>query len=98
MTEARASASKMNINLNDAQEFAAYQNAQTGLSSALSRLLVTMEKYPELKSNQNFLELQTQLEGTENRISVERMRFNEVVREYNTYIRVFPNTMLAGWF
>ena len=74
-----------------------FQAAQGQLNSALSRLLVTVEKYPELKSNQNFLELQAQLEGTENRIAVSRKRFNEVTQDYNTYIRTFPNSMIAGW-
>src|SRR5918999_453644 len=67
-----------------------FEAAQQGLTSALSRLLVVVERYPELKSNQNFLELQTQLEGTENRISVERQRYNEVVQQFNTGIRRFP--------
>jgi len=68
------------------------------LSSALSRLLVTVERYPELKANQNFLELQAQLEGTENRIAVERRRFNEVTRQYNSYIRRFPQLITAAVF
>jgi len=69
--------------------------AQAQLSGALSRLLVTVERYPELKSNQNFLALQSQLEGTENRITVERRRFNEAVREYNTRLRLFPGSIVA---
>ncbi|MEO9967925.1 MAG: LemA family protein [Reichenbachiella sp.] len=100
VVQARAKATSVSIdpsNLN-AQSMQQYQAAQNGLSSALSRLLVTVEKYPDLKANQNFLELQAQLEGTENRIAVERRRFNEVVRAYNTYIRSFPNNMLAGAF
>lgn len=84
-----------NLNAASIQQF---QEAQSGLSSALSRLLVTVEKYPDLKANQNFLELQAQLEGTENRIAVERRRFNEAVQGYNTYIRKFPNTIYAGMF
>src|SRR5262249_648316 len=73
-----------------------FQEAQSQLSGALSRLLVTVERYPELKSNQNFLALQSQLEGTENRITVERRRFNESVREYNTRLRLFPGSSIAG--
>jgi LemA protein len=78
---------------NAMDQFAA---AQAGLSNALSRLLVVVERYPDLKSNQNFLELQSQLEGTENRISVERGRYNEVVQLYNTAIRKFPASMVAS--
>ena len=77
---------------------AAFQEAQTGLSSALSRLLVTVERYPDLKANQNFLELQSQLESTENRINVERNRFNEKVNIYDIHTTKFPNKLLAGWF
>lgn len=100
VTEARSKASSIQIdpsNLNEAsmQKFAA---AQGELNSALSRLLVTVERYPDIKSNQNFLELQAQLEGTENRISVSRTRFNEKSKSYNTYIRKFPNTVIAGMF
>ncbi|WP_424962594.1 LemA family protein [Ekhidna sp.] len=100
VTEARAKASSIqidpsNLNQEALQNFA---NAQGQLNSALSRLLVTVERYPDLKSNQNFLELQAQLEGTENRISVARTRYNEKTKAYNTYIRKFPNTMLAGMF
>ncbi|MEP0985794.1 LemA family protein [Ekhidna sp.] len=100
VTEARAKASSIqidpsNLNQEALQNFA---NAQGQLNSALSRLLVTVERYPDLKSNQNFLELQAQLEGTENRISVARTRYNEKTKGYNTYIRKFPNTMLAGMF
>ena len=81
-----------------AEQLAAFQEAQTGLSSALSRLLVTVERYPDLKANQNFLELQSQLEGTENRINVARDRFNEGVNIYDIHIKKFPNSLLAGWF
>ncbi len=98
--EARASATSVKIdptNLN-ASNVAAYQKAQDGLSSALSRLMVVVEKYPDLKSNQNFLELQSQLEGTENRIAVERGKFNDIVKTYNTMIRSFPKNILAGMF
>ena len=83
------------ITTNEAQ-FRQFEAAQAGLSSALSRLLVVVERYPELRSNQNFLELQSQLEGTENRIAVERQRYNNVVREYNTAIRRFPASIVAG--
>lgn len=75
-----------------------FQQAQGEVSSALSRLLVTVERYPELRATQNFQQLQSQLEGTENRINVARDRYNEAVRDYNTYIRRFPNTIYAGWF
>src|SRR5262245_49180411 len=73
-----------------------FQAAQQHLTGALSRLMVTVERYPELKSNQNFLALQTQLEGTENRIAVERRRFNESVREYNTRLQLFPGSIVAN--
>ena len=75
-----------------------FQAAQGELSSALSRLMVVVERYPDLKANQNFLELQAQLEGTENRITVERQKFNEAARGYNTLIRKFPKNILAGMF
>ena len=75
-----------------------FQAAQGQLSGSLSRLLATVESYPQLRANQNFLELQSQLEGTENRISVERMNFNNSVQDYNTYIRSFPRNIFAGWF
>ncbi len=78
------------------EQLAAFNEAQSGLSSALSRLLVTVERYPDIKANQNFLELQSQLEGTENRINVARDRFNEAVEPYNKHIKTFPNSMLAG--
>ena len=93
VTRARASASSIQITpelLNDPAALRRFQEAQSQLGSALSRLLVTVERYPELKSNQNFLALQSQLEGTENRIAVERRRFNETVREYNTAVRRIP--------
>ena len=98
--EARAKATSVNIdptNLNPGaiQQF---QAAQDGLSSALSKLMVVVERYPDLKANTNFLELQSQLEGTENRIAVERKKFNESVKGYNTYIRKFPNNLVAGIF
>jgi LemA protein len=82
--------------LNNPEAFERFQAAQDGLGSALQRLLVVTENYPDLKSNQNFLALQDQLEGTENRIAVERMRFNEAVRAYNTLIRRFPQVFVAN--
>ena len=78
------------------EQLALFNKSQSGLSNALSRLLVTVERYPDLKANQNFLELQSQLEGTENRINVSRDRFNESVEPYNKHIKTFPNTLLAG--
>lgn len=81
---------------NDPNAMAQYAAAQQGLSGALSRLLVVVERYPDLKSNQNFLELQSQLEGTENRISVERQRYNDKARVYNTAIRRFPASVVAN--
>jgi LemA protein len=100
VTEARAKATSMNVNANDLtpDKMAAFQKAQEGLSGALSRLMVVVEKYPELKSDQNFLELQAQLEGTENRITVERQKFNDITKVYNTHVKSFPNNMLAGMF
>jgi len=86
-----------NSNLpNNPNAMAQFANAQNELSGALSRLLVVVERYPELKSNQNFLELQSQLEGTENRIAVERKRYNDVVAQYNTAIKKFPASIVAG--
>lgn len=98
--EARARATSINVDANelDPENVQQFQQAQEQLSGALSRLLVTVERYPDLKANQNFLELQAQLEGTENRIATERMRYNEVVQGYNSYIRQFPQNMIAGWF
>jgi len=84
--------------LNDPQKFAQFQQAQDALGSALQRLLIVVERYPELKSNENFLTLQAQLEGTENRIAVERRRFNETVQQYNRYIRKIPQNMVASLF
>lgn len=98
--EARAKATSIQVNagnLNPAM-LNQFQEAQAGLSSALSRLLVTVERYPDLKANQNFLELQAQLEGTENRIAVERRKFNDVARDYNTFIRQFPKNIYANIF
>jgi len=96
--EARAKAASTTIDANNltAAQLAEFQQAQTGLSSALSRLLVTVERYPELKANQNFLELQSQLEGTENRINVERNRFNDLAGEYNIKIKQIPTNIIAS--
>ncbi len=96
--EARAKATSTTIDANNltAEQLAEFQQAQTGLSSALSRLLVTVERYPELKANQNFLELQSQLEGTENRINVERNRFNDLAGEYNIRIKQIPTNIIAS--
>jgi LemA protein len=98
--EARAKATSVTIDPSklDANSIQQFQAAQDGLSSALARLMVVVERYPDLKANQNFLELQSQLEGTENRITVERKKFNEAAQDYNTYIRKFPNNMIAGMF
>lgn len=98
--EARAKATSTNIDANNLtpEMMANFQQAQTGLAGALSKLMVVVEKYPELQANKNFLELQSQLEGTENRIKMERDRFNTDVNEYNKHIKIFPNSILAGWF
>ena len=100
VVEARAKATSMNIDPSNmsAEQIANFQKAQDGVSSALSRLLVTVEKYPDLKANENFKELQVQLEGTENRISVARRDYNESARRYNTTLRSFPKNILAGMF
>lgn len=98
--EARAKATSVNVNpenLNE-QQIEQFNQAQQGLSSALSRLMVVVERYPDLKANQNFRDLQAQLEGTENRIAVERRKFNEVTQQYNAYIRKFPQVVYSGWF
>lgn len=84
--------------LNNPQAFARFQQAQDALSSALQRLMVVVERYPELKADQRFADLQAQLEGTENRIAVERRRFNQAVQAYNTAIRKFPANIIAGMF
>lgn len=99
--EARSKATSIQVSasdLNNPQKLQQFQQAQQQLSGALSRLMVTVERYPELKANQNFRDLQTQLEGTENRISTERMRFNESVQNYNTSIKKFPTNIFAGIF
>ena len=100
VVEARAKATSMNIDPSNmsAEQIANFQKAQDGVSSALGRLLVTVEKYPDLKANENFRELQAQLEGTENRISVARRDYNEAARKYNTTLRSFPKNILAGMF
>ena len=101
VTEARARVGQITVTkevLEDPQAFSRFQAAQDQLSSALSRLLAVAENYPILKSNENFLALQTQLEGTENRIAVERQRYNQVVQGYNTTIRTVPTSMIAGMF
>lgn len=96
--EARASATQVKIDANNLtpENLAAFQQAQGGLSSALSRLLVVAENYPDLKANQNFLDLQVQLEGTENRINVSRQRFNDTVNDYNTSRRKFPAVIFSS--
>lgn len=98
--EARSKATSMNISADDLtpEKIQQFNQAQQGLSSALSRLMVVVEQYPDLKANQNFLDLQAQLEGTENRIAVERKKFNETTQSYNAYIRKFPRVIYAGWF
>jgi LemA protein len=102
VVEQRANATKPTINVDatklDANTLAQFQKTQDELGSALSRLLVTVEKYPDLKANQNFLQLQAQLEGTENRINVERRNFNEAVQLYNSQLRRFPTNIMAGLF
>ena len=96
--DARSKATSTTIDANNLtpEKLAQFQQAQSGLSSALSRLLVTVERYPDLKSNQNFLELQSQLEGTENRINVERNRFNDLAGEYNIKIKKIPTNIIAN--
>jgi LemA protein len=98
--EARSKATSVNIDPDklNAQSIQQFQQAQEGLSSALSRLMVVVERYPNLKANENFRDLQAQLEGTENRIAVERRKFNMAARDYNTAIRRFPKNLLAGMF
>ena len=100
VVSARAKATQTSVSLDNLtpERMAAFQQAQGELSSALSRLLVTVERYPDLKANQNFQTLQAQLEGTENRISVERRKFNDTARGYNTSIRRFPTNIVAALF
>lgn len=98
--EARSKATSVNIDPTKLtpESMKQFTQAQEGLSSALSRLMVVVERYPDLKANQNFLDLQSQLEGTENRITVERQKFNETTQTFNAYIRKFPQVIYAGWF
>ncbi len=101
VAEARSKAGQITISkdvLNDPETFRKFEQSQGQLSSALSRLLAVAENYPQLKANQNFLELQSQLEGTENRIAVERRKFNEVAQAYNTKVRTFPASFIAKMF
>jgi len=98
--EARASASQIKVDPNQLtpENIQRFEQAQQGLSGALSRLMVLTENYPDLKANQNFMDLQKQLEGTENRITQERKKFNESVNDYNSYIRKFPTNLVVGMF
>ncbi len=100
VVSARSRATQMTVSANDLtpEKLQAYQKAQGEVGAALGRLLAITENYPDLKANQNFLELQAQLEGTENRITVERRNFNEAAKEYNTAIRTFPRNLIAGMF
>lgn len=99
VAEARAKAGQMTISpeiLNDPQKFAQFEQTQAQLSRGLSRLLAVSEQYPQLKANENFLNLQAQIEGTENRIAVERRKYNEIVQSFNAKVRSFPTSMIAG--
>ena len=100
VVNARAKATQITVNAEDLSEenLKKYQEAQGQLSAALGKLLMVQEQYPDLKANQNFLALQDELAGTENRIAVERNKYNEVVKDYNQYIRKLPQTVWAGWF
>lgn len=100
VVDARAKATSVNINANDLTEdnIAAFQQAQDAFSGAISRLLVSVERYPDLKANQNFMDLQAQLEGTENRIAVERRKYNEEAQTFNRKVRSFPTNIVAGMF
>ena len=100
VVEARAKATSVTVNPNDLSEasIAEFQKTQDALSQSIGRLLVSVEAYPDLKANANFKELQAQLEGTENRITVERRAYNEAVQQYNTTVRSFPNNIMAGIF
>jgi LemA protein len=98
--QARANATRMQVNAEnlDPQQLSKFMDAQNGLSSALGRLMVVVERYPELKANENFIRLQDELAGTENRIAVERKRFNDTTRSYNQLTRSFPTVFFAGMF
>ncbi len=98
--DARAKATSVTIDPTNIspEQLAQFNEVQGGLSSALSRLLVTVERYPDLKANENFLKLQDELTSTENTIQTARVRFNEAIRPYNTHVKTFPNSILAGWF
>lgn len=100
VVEARAKATSVNVDPTNItpEQLAEFNKAQSGVSSALSRLLVTVEAYPELKANQNFLKLQDELASTENQILTARTRFNEAVKPYNSHIKTFPNSLFAGMF
>jgi len=100
VTEARSKASQITVDPKNLtpEKIQEFQAAQSQLSQALGRLMMVTENYPQLKANQNFLDLQAQLEGTENRITQERRKFNEVVQNFNTYIRKFPNNLMSGMF
>lgn len=98
--EARASATKVTVDASKLtpESIAKFESAQNGLSSALGKLMMVTENYPQLRANESFMALQAEIAGTENRISTERMRFNEVVSDYNTHIRKFPNNLFSGMF
>ncbi len=98
--DARAKATSVSIDPTNItpEQLAQFNEVQGGLSGALSRLLVTVERYPDLKANQNFLKLQDELTSTENTIQTARVRFNEAIKPYNTHVKTFPNSILAGWF
>ncbi|MCR5139319.1 MAG: LemA family protein [Bacteroidaceae bacterium] len=100
VVNARTKATSINIDAENmtAEQLQEFQKAQSEVGGALGRLIAVAENYPDLKANQNFLELQAQLEGTENRIAVERKNFNEAAKKYNTYIRKFPQSLLSGMF
>jgi LemA protein len=96
--EARANATQLKVDVNNAEEFVKFQEVKGELSQALGRLMVLTENYPSLRANQAFSDLRVQLEGSENRISVERMNYNETVKNYNTKLRTFPTNIIAGLF
>lgn len=100
VTDARAKLGGVSVNASELNEetLQKFQEAQDKMGSAISRLLMVQENYPDLKANENFLSLQAELEGAENRITVERKKFNEVTQDYNTYIKKFPHNIIASWF